>query len=265
MPIDSRTGIFYETQSGGLCRMHSLNAFFEKVKITPSDFKKYVAKYDEYLSTRFNVTTSSAAFDLVNSDQTNLVAYILRQHKVHVRYYALNACYGKPLDKEIGDADFIFVYNESHIWGMRKKNGLHYKVDSMGGVRRDNISSIANQKNIGLLVPVDAQLEWNKHVDTINNILNKNNVKRRRDLVALLTKYNEKKQFLGDMEIPLGVAVSILESNMPDKKLEPLVKIIDKYNTFISLVTAGKYGDLALVLKYAPDIIFDISMLRSKK
>jgi len=264
MPTDRRYNIFYENQSGGLCRLHSLNAFFGYSKINSNMFQKCVKLYDTYLKKRFNVNISSAAYDLVNSDQTNLVSYILKKHRIHVRYYALNSIYGKPLDKEILDTGFIFVYNFGHIWGVRKKNGSHYKVDSLGGVSRFNINSLSSIKDIGLLVPVPLQYEWTKKVKMIKAILLINTINNKKDLSMYLEKLHEQKKILGELEIPLGVAISILETNLPytfNPEFKKIYDIVDQYNIFIKQFTKGQYTNINLINKYVPDIIFKLISL----
>lgn len=260
---DSKTHIFYEPQSNGLCRMHSINAFFGHVKITSHTFKQLIKEYDQYLLDRFNVHTSSGDFDLVNSDQTTLVGYILKKHGVHTRYYSLNAFYEKPLSG-IHDSNFIFVYNESHIWGVRRLEGIHYRVDSITGVTRYNIQNLSREKNIGLLVPVDMQREWNRQMDCINTIMDNKKIKCRADLAHYLRNLVKRSEFLGDFEIPVGVAVSILETKMslkPHDSFAKIQKIIDSYTNFMASVTKGKYGDQELILAYIPDVIFELSQL----
>ena len=55
--------------------------------------------------------SSSGDYDLINSDQTNIISFILKHYKVHVRYYALNSLYGEQLDDIVKNSPFIFVYN----------------------------------------------------------------------------------------------------------------------------------------------------------
>lgn len=265
MPINNRYNIFYERQSGGLCRLHSLNAFFGYSKITPSMFQKWIRLYDTYLKTRFNIKTSSSSYDLVNSDQTNLVSYILKKYRIHLRYYALNSIYGKPLNKEVIDANFIFVYNFGHIWGVRKKNGKYYKVDSLNGVTPFNINSLSSMKNIGILVPVSLRNEWNLKVRQIKNILLSNNINNKIDLMNYLAKLHSQKKILDKLEIPLGVSISILEMQLP-RPYNPLFKniydIVNSYNTFIKQFTNKRYNDINLINNFVPDIIFSLISLQ---
>lgn len=265
MPIDTYTGIFYEIQSGGLCRMHSINAFFGKSKISVGEFHKYIKMYDKYLRRKFNIYVSSGDFDLVNSDQTNLVSFILKKHKVHVKYYALNALYGKKIGSELQNAGFIFVYDANHIWGIRKIKGKHYKVDSMGGVRSFNINRLSGMKNIGILLPRPLKLEWEEKIRNISYILKKESIYKKSDLIHYLRRLNINKQILGDLEIPIGVAVSILETNIcntSNKEFAEIYRVIDLYNDFISQLTNGNYNDINMILKYVPDIIIGLLRLR---
>jgi hypothetical protein len=254
--LDPTYAIFYESQSGGLCRLHSLNAFFGQSKISPESFQEYIIVYDKYLKERFNVDTSSASFDLINSDQTNIVSFILKQFKTHVRYYALNTLYGKSIDAEIESADFIFIYNACHIWGIRKKNGQHYSVDSMGGVRPFNIGSLRDMRDIGLLVPVSLKDEWDKKVNMIDDILDKESIKNRHQLCLYLKKLHDEKKIL------VGVAMSILETNMvPCPEFKRIQDLVNKYNSFITIFTRGNYSNLKLILDNIPDIIFGLTSL----
>lgn len=266
MPVDTGYNIFYETQTGGLCRKHSLNAFFGFSKITTNDFNKWIKLYNNYTKNRFCINTSSSDFDIINSDQTNLVSFILKQHKIHTRFYSLNSIYGQTLDKEIIKADFIFVYNSNHIWGVKLVNGKHYKVDSIGGVQLFNIQSLRCMKDIGLLVPVPLKYEWDKNMERISMILDRENINTKQEFESYLKKMNKNNDVLGDLEIPLGVSISILETNLQGdnsefKKIRGLVR---KYLRFISIFTDGNYNNINLILQYIPDIVFELLSLRSK-
>jgi hypothetical protein len=245
--------------------MHSLNAFFGNSKITSDNFHKWISIYDAYLKKRFNVSTSSATFDLTNSDQTNLVSFILKQYKVHARYYAINTVHGKQLDPEVEKAEFVFVYNSGHIWGIRKLNGKHYKVDSMGGVQQFNIQGLSSMRDIGILVPVPLKYEWNKKINIINDILDKEGVRCKKQLVQYLTRLHKEKEILGCLEIPMGVAMSILETNLSrplNSEFKQITYLIAKYNSFLEKFTNGQYNNLGLILEYVPDLIFELVLLQ---
>ena len=141
--MPSSNGIYYDTGGGGLCRMRALNAFFGNnglPTIDNYDFNKYIREYDKYLKDRFNITTSSASFDLTNSDQTNLVSWVLGRHGVYAKHYALNEVYGNNTEfRKLYQLPFLFVYNDGHIWTVIKKSE-HYKIDN--GITLFNFESL---------------------------------------------------------------------------------------------------------------------------
>lgn len=253
--------IYYERQNGGLCRLHAINTFFQRQFLTVEAFHKHIKEYDAYLLRRFNIKTSSAQFDLVNSDQTNLVSFVLKKNGVHCRYYSLNSFYKKPTP-DIANAEFVFVYNQGHIWSVIKKNGKHYKVDN--GVSKFNIHSLFSMKNIGAILPVSLKQEWEVNVDKILGTLGAINT--RKELQELLIDYNHKKKILGDLEIPLGVAVSILETKLKNQsKYKKIAALVNTYNEFVSKFTDGNYNDIQLVLAYVPDILISLVRLRDTR
>jgi hypothetical protein len=265
MPIDIKSGIFWEKQTNGLCRMHSINAYFGKTYITPNVFNKYIDIYDNYLTDRFNVITSSRAFDLVNSDQTNIVSYILKRHGIHLRYYALNTLYHKPLDQSIKQANVFFVYNFGHIWTVRKKDGVYYKVDSLSGVTSFNITCLNRLKDIGIMLPVELCKEFTTHIHKLKNITYQNQANTRHGIILYLKKLHDKKNILGCMEIPLGVSISILETNLLVKRnkneFHKIDALVNKYNSFLHKFTKGRYNDINLILQYIPDILLELYKL----
>ena len=177
----------------------------------------------------------------------------------------MNTIYGKSLDPEVEQAEFVFVYNAGHIWGIRKKNGIHYKVDSMGGVQPFNINSLSGMRDIGLLVPVPLKYEWNKKVNVINSILDREGIKNKQHLSMYLTRLHKENKVLDGLEIPLGVAISIMETNIvypPSPIFKQISNLINKYNSFLSVFTNGNYNKLDLILANVPDIIFDLMVLQ---
>ena len=67
------------------------------------------------------------------------------------------------------------------------------------------------------------------------------------------------------MEIPLGVAISIMETNMSDiysPEFKQISDLIDLYLEFLVIFTDGNYNKIDLILKYIPDIIFKLVSLQ---
>jgi hypothetical protein len=260
--------IFFEPQSGGLCRLHSINGYFGSSKITQSEFQIYINDYDLEYKTKYNLDTSCKLFDIVASDQKNIVNYILKRNGIYSRYYALNQLYGKDIQKNLIDilcGEYFFVYNESHIWGCRIHNNQWYTVDSIGGVNSININSLQHTKNIGFIVPVDIKNEFYRNLKIIKNIFN--------DGVNIVEEYlitqNKEKKILGDLEIPLNLCMDILDTNLlfKDSKtnlgdFHPIQEQVDRYNTFLSKFTNGNYNNIDLVMEYLPGIVIILLNLK---
>lgn len=257
--------IYYEPQRGGLCRLHSLNCYFEHAKISTADFTKYQKEYDKEYKERFNFESSCSSFDIVASDQKNIVSYILKKHGIYTRYYALNQIFQKNINEHIInilDGDFFFIYNESHIYGARRKNGKWYTVNSIGGVKITNINNFAVQKNLGFIIPVNIQIEFYRHLKIIKEILGNNpELKHIKDY---LIKKHKDKLILGQLEIPLGICMDILDTQYQiraSKEFTSIHREVKKYNKFLSKFTNGQYNNIDLILQHLPDIILSLTFL----
>lgn len=258
--------IYYQPQNGGLCRLHSLNGYFGKEKITVTEFNKYQQEYDTIYKEKFNFESSCKNFDIVASDQKNVVSFILKKHNIYTRYYALNELYGKSTHSHIInilDGEYFFQYNETHIWGCRKKEGLWFRVDSLGGVRPMNINSLSNEKNVGFIVPVDIQKEFFHNLTIIKSILGDNANKTK--IKEFLIQKNKEKKIIGELEIPLGICMDILETNLLNNKgdFSPIKKQVKIYNEFLSQFTNGNYNNIDLILAFLPDTLASLTFLNA--
>ncbi len=260
MPISN--GIYYQNQSGGLCRMHAINAFFGTGKISISQFNEYQKEYDTLYKKRFNIIESCEMFDIISSDQKNLVSYILQRLNIYTRYFSINQLKGSQLKREDIKGDFFFIYNESHIYGAIQKNNKWYIVDSMKGVRLTNINSIFNEKNVGFIIPVNECQEFYRNVKCIKSIFPQES----RDLNSIKTylrKLHKNNMILGELEVPISICINILEFQYNRKKNTPAMieyfkevkNIIDEYDIFIMKFTDGNYTNINLILQYIPNII----------
>jgi hypothetical protein len=263
--------IYYEKQTNGLCRKHSLNAYFGYAKISEPEFAKYQQEYDIEYAKKFNFTSTCSSFDIVASDQKNIVSYILKKNAMYTRYYAINQIFQKNVNEcilEVLHGSFFFIYNESHIYGARLKNGKWYIVNSMGGVRLTNINKITHQKNIGFIVPVSIKLEFFHNISliksTIGQDLDLKNIKN------FLIEKNDKSEILGNLEIPLSICMDIIDVqfqihknglNESINEFNTLYEEVVKYNSFLSEFTKGRYNDIDLIFQYIPDIVLRLVML----
>lgn len=259
-------GIFYEPQRGGLCRLHSINAFFGKSKINEKEFREYAAALDKETSQKYHMDIKSLDFDSVSADQNMLVSYILKRHGITTRYIPIDYLrYNKlKLEDQVNDiiGDFFFVFNPGHIWGMRRKDNIWYKVDSIGGVRKigPHTRSVGNQKNLGFIIPVDSMKEFYINVERIKKIIGPHTDDTIDTIEKYLKKINEKKEILGEIEVPLGISMDIIEAISKRQKdenpgFDSIFNLIELYREFLSKFTPGQYHNLDLKLKYLPKII----------
>lgn len=266
MPLQN--GIYYQQQRGGLCRLHSLNGYFGKEQISVDDFNKYQQEYDVEYKRKFNFESSCQNFDIVASDQKNVVSFILKKYNIYSRYYALNEIYGKNFQEKIVnilDGEYFFIYNESHIWGCRQRDDKWFRVDSMGGIQPVNINTLSREKNIGFIVPVNIQEEFFRNLEIIKSVLGGNPDKEK--IKEFLVQKNKERKIIGELEIPLGICMDILETNLlknNDSEFAPIQEQVKNYNEFLSQFTKGKYNDIDLILEFLPDTLANLTLLQTK-
>lgn len=248
--------------------MHSLNGYFGEPRITPGQFSEYQTEYDKVYNKRFNTDTSCINFDLVGSDQTTLVSYILKQNGVYSKYFALNEIYQKhtSIILTVLDGDYFFTYNDGHIWGVRCKNNQWYSVDSIGGVRPVNLQHLLNTKNIGFIIPVNIKTEYYRNLGIIRDTLktDKHDNNKKEKIIDFITQKHAEGRVLDNLEIPISICIDILETNLVFKQKDPNhnssnflpIQIqIEQYNDFLSQFSNGRYTDLPLIKKYLVPIL----------
>lgn len=265
--------MYYENQSGGLCRLHSINAYFGEAKINENQFNAYMAEYDAEYKIKFNFESSCKNFDMVSSDQKNIIGYILKKHNVYTKFYALNEIYGKSIQENILKflkGNYFFIYNEGHIYGARRKcessGDLWFYVDSLSGVRSMNIESLSYEKNIGFIIPVNIQQEFYYNLKIIKCILGNTHGKSLENIKEHLIQKNKEKLILGYLELPLSICMDILETNLikkNDPEFLPIKHQVIKYNEFISQFTKGKYNDIDLILNFLPETLYNLTLLKT--
>ena len=130
----------------------------------------------------------------------------------------------------------------------------------MGGVRAFDIRGLTNQRDIGIMVPVPLKHEWYIKMKEINDILDIHGIRSEPQLVGYLKILHCKGEILGGLELPLGVAMSILETNTT-KDFPVINDLIRKYNAFIKVFTDGNYTKLELIIRHVPGIIFGLISL----
>jgi len=264
--MPNKNGIYYESQRGGLCRLHSINQYFGSQKISDACFYTHTQNYDDEYKTLYNLDTSCKLWDIVSSDQKDIVSYILKKNKIYTRYYAINQIHNKGSQNILNvlDGDVFFIFNEGHIWNIRKHNKKWYSVNSIGGVNPIDINKITSQKNIGFIVPVNARAEFYHNLTIIQKIFGEN--KKLQNIKNYLGKSNEEKNVLGELEVPINIIMDIMGTILESHKLKQDFEVIRKhlinYEIFLKKFTDGNYNDINLILKYLPPIILDLLNLK---
>jgi hypothetical protein len=244
--------------------MHALNAFFGEALIDAKQFQKYQEDFDALMKTKYKEDISCKQFDLVNSDQNNIITFILKKKGYYARYIPLNTMQGKNLPLDEVKGDFIFMYNETHIWGLRKHQNLWWSVDSMNGVRKTNIYRITRTKNVGFMIPVFMKKELYNHVGKVKALLGKENIETKSDVEEYLKKLNERKEILGELEVHLGVAMDLVEAQINGTKQDsiynPIYNLHELYCKFLEEFMTKKYS-LETLKKYIPHILSGLMKL----
>ena len=136
--------IYWEKQQGNNCRIHSLNAFFGKQKITPEIFNYYCGEYDKLvqgLNSRdmdgFAECRSIVSYiiDTLTEKMCFLIPINLngvsKKHREIWDFNRLISYFGVSVSE-------YFEFNKDHIWANRYIDGEWYKIDSLSGVTSQN-------------------------------------------------------------------------------------------------------------------------------
>lgn len=281
--------IYWEQQNGGLCRLHALNAFFGKHMITPQQFNDYQLEYNIWQKKKFkNSFIDCKNFDALNSDQNNIITYLLKyKFKVFTKYFSINESqkYNKinssldySLDYIISNLldkisnKFIFIYNHDHIWGIKYKSDKWYKIDSLSGVSIiNNIYSEINRKNVGFIIPICAKFIFVNNINKIKKILsnyNKNillNIsepKLKKEKLDLISNYlkslHNNDLILGELELYLNIVVEILDIFYDGEYCSQIINIVERHKEFTLGFNHTNYLNISYILKFIPNILYNI-------
>jgi hypothetical protein len=265
--------IFYERQQGGLCRKHVLNAYFRRSKYSVSDFDNLCEDYDKYMERCGYISVASSKnFDLIESNQNTVISYALYLEKVYTILvpYTYLQCMLKLKSKSslqdlIGnDCDFFFIFNEGHIWGCGKNNGLWYNIDSLSGVRLVNINQYDWKKH-GFIIPCSNKrtiMELVTNVSDIKAYLHEHNTNfnNSTEIITLLQNLHQSNQLLGDLEILIASVVNILRIITDHSNNTIIGNIINNYQIFLKLFEQKRL-DFDNIKTYIPYILQHICNL----
>ena len=138
--------IYWEKQSGDLCRMHSLNAYFGYNRLNKSKFIEYCSKYDTVIKGLQNETMDgfsegrciiSYILDILESKYVFLIpinSYSNARKDIDIKRY----------NKFIYKLNGFFEFNKGHVWYNKNINEKWYKIDSISGINRINNPTINN-------------------------------------------------------------------------------------------------------------------------
>jgi hypothetical protein len=148
--MPTSNGIYWEQQRGGLCRMHSINAYYGSAVLSESTFHNHCKEFDRLYPDMQTCTD----WDSVSGNQENIISYIIRRiDNVGVVYFApgytqktLDALgIHKLTDLVDNGHPSIFTFNNDHVWLLTRVGDVWWKVDSIGGVTQchpDNAESL---------------------------------------------------------------------------------------------------------------------------
>ena len=246
---------YRESQIGDLCRMHALNAFFQKPQISQSAFAQYVRDYSQYWKVRgFEGVTSG--FDTAELDQSNLVMYILKLHGYTTRHFASTEFKSTNVTRfvEENKSPFVFLYTADHIWGVNRYRGEWYILDSMRPIRNIGRTFNCGGQTIGAIVPVHPMVELKRAVGMLRKVITANCLSTKADMNIYLEQHPP----LGDLGVPVAIIITMLnqigassargqfEVVNQYKKVE-----LSLYNNTLTIIKVN-YSDIVLRLFRTP-------------
>lgn len=253
-----RHNIYFQKQVGGNCRLHSLNGYFGYEKISTNMWEKYMEEYDGVSKKRYNTNTSCRQYDLINSGGQTIISWILMQHGIYSKYVAPGGHCTQVLEK---NQQWVFVFNEGHIWGIRyyEPHKQWFKVDSIGGISSYDIRALSSCKE-GLIIPTMPRSEFTRLGNLISCEIGHN------DICTYLNQLLKRGDILGDLEVWIASAIGCLDAQLYANKGSPeFAKIqlfVDKWYEFLSIWTDGNYTNLTLIKKYVPYFITTIIKIK---
>lgn len=256
---------FYcERQSGGLCRMHALNAYFGYPKLDKSTFESEISDYDNACHNQTG-GVSARDFDITTSDQRSVISHILAKSGVFARIYE-----SSPEDRlraiaKAGEYGIAFIHSHDHIWLIRCASDMSvdnnifpkcditsswYKIDSLSGVSLFDINELTRNVSLGMIIPTKNLLvEFIDIARELNELVMP-------DIVDYLIICHRNKKVLGRAETLMGSACTLLElqNNGRDTHVK-LNELLVWYDDFKHRFVGKNCGSLRFILMTVPQII----------
>jgi hypothetical protein len=240
--------LYWESQKNGLCRLHSLNAYFGTKKINETDFHKHCQTYNNIIKDKYNEIIESENYDIFPT--YSLVSYIINHYENKYSYFIpFNELKneGKTLKDIVHKSESFFVFNNKHIYTVKFYNKKWYKIDSLSGIIPITFDKL-NGNKMGFIIPrntndlhFDEELLTNK----IINFLKKNNINNIQDVINWFNN-NYGNLLLSDLEVWLSHLEQILEKlNKSNRNLTKLIKEFYKNKNNIEFLRRNLFKTLA--------------------
>ena len=183
--------IYWERQRGNNCRIHSINAFFGKEKITEKEFYEYCDEYDQIIPGLKSRNMDGFA------EGRCIISYILSKigeaHTVLIpanKYTGVRKHLDLPRYEKMANNKEItsyFEFNPNHVWLNKyiPEEKSWYKIDSLSGVNRID-PRIVNNKNGIILVINQKPTLGNELIYYIKNLTGS----KKRDELLLYNLYH---------------------------------------------------------------------------
>jgi hypothetical protein len=246
--------------------MHALNAYFGGPKLDRARFESLIAEYDARQRAHGHDVPSARDFDSVGGDQRNIIAHILSRHGVFARIY-----HTRDRERAIAKAKVYgvaFVYTPDHVWLIKQDaspgcpqdassgcpqdaSSRHswFKIDSLSGVTPFDIGELSRNSSLNMIVPTtELRDEFNEIASELNTLVMP-------DIVDYLIGTMKNKNVLGDAEILIGAAISILEMQNNGRPVAVLEELFAWYNQFTRDFTGSNCCSIRYVLRAVPQMI----------
>jgi hypothetical protein len=256
--------MYYQQQQGGLCRMHALNAYYKQDKYSEVDFKHLCIEYDLFMKkVGYNIESSIESFDLFESNQNTIISFALYKTGI----YSLLIPFGyleqylhmrhKHRLSDLVNNNFIFIFNEGHVWAAGVHENKWYNIDSLNGIRPIDIN-MYNGKKHGFVIPrtqsmTIEDLKWN--IAKLKLYLIEHNTPiLSSDIIQLLERLHNDKLLLDDMEIYIANTIHILRLiNGVSHNIEFHI-ILHDYDAFLYIFERERLN-INNIIRYIPSII----------
>jgi hypothetical protein len=240
--------LYWESQKGGLCRLHSLNVYFGFKKFNEKDFQQHCQTYNNIIKETYNEIIKSEYYDIFPT--FSLISYIINYYENKYSYFIpFNGLKNenKTLKELIYKSESFFVFNNKHIYTIKLYKGKWYKIDSLSGIIHITLEKL-NGNNMGFIIPrntndlhFDEEIITNKIIDFLQN----NNIKNVQDVIYWFN-HNYNNLLLGDLEVWLSHLEQILEKlNKSNKNLTKLINGFHKNKSNTDFLCRNLFKSLA--------------------